>query len=295
MKTTKLILGLALVLMTFSCSKEDNGSPMTKEEATVNAKIDVMNDDISNIVEEQEANTYADATSGRTADADSPSSLTADCAYITRVPAFGTAPTVGQTVTKTIDFSHFSAEGCTLANGNVLKGVITITFVYQPEATSHTITYAFTNFYHNAIKFDGTKTFTRTLVAATATTLAHPIVVMNMDMTATFPNGTIYNRVGQRVREIIEGIGTPTLGDNIYQITGSWTTTFPSGTQSSTITTPLHVKISCAAVNKPLIVSGAIEIVRNGNTGTLDYGTGECDNTATFTINGNTYTIVIGN
>ena len=49
------------------------------------------------------------------------------------------------------------------------------------------------------------------------------------------------------------------------------------------------------AVNKPLIVSGVISIVRNGNTGTLDYGDGTCDNTALFTFNGNTYTIAIGN
>ncbi len=294
MKTTKLILGLALVLMTFSCSKDDN-SPMTADEATVNTKIDMMNDDVSNIVEEQEANTYSNSASGRAADADVPSSLVSDCAYITRVPAFGTAPTIGETVTKTIDFSHFSAQGCTLANGNVLKGVITISFVYQPDATSHTITYSFINFYHNAIKFDGTKTFTRTIVAATASTLAHPRVTMNMDMTATFPNGNVYHRVGQRVREIIEGIATPSWTDNIYQITGSWTTTFPSGTQYSTITTPLHVKMSCVALNKPLIVSGIIEIVRNGNTATLDYGVGECDNIVIFTINGVQHTIIIGN
>lgn len=282
--------------MTFSCSKDDKSSPMTADEAKVNAKIDLMNDDVSNIVEEQEANTYVDAE-GRAANADDGTSVISDCAYVTRVPAFGTAITPGTTVIKTIDFSHFSAEGCTLANGNVLKGVITITFVYQPEATSHTITYGFNDFYHNTIKFDGTKTFTRVIVEATASTLAHPRVTMNMDMTATFPNGNVYHRVGQRVREIIEGIGTPALADNIYKINGSWTTTFPSGTQSSIISTtdPLHIKMSCMAVNKPLIVSGVIEIVRNGNTATLDYGDGECDNTAIFTVNGNDYTIVIGN
>ena len=53
--------------------------------------------------------------------------------------------------------------------------------------------------------------------------------------------------------------------------------------------------MSCVAVNKPLIVSGIITIVRNGNTATLDYGDGTCDNLAVLTVNGNQYNIIIGN
>lgn len=289
MKTTKLILGLALVLMTFSCNKEDNTGFVNADDAKASAQIDAMNDDVSNVVEEQEANTYADATNGRIMDSGS-SKLTA-CATITRVPAFGTPITVGQTVTKTIDFG----TGCTLNNGNVLSGIITISFVYQPEATSHTITYTFDNFYHNAIKFDGTKTFTRVMMSTAANPDVHPVVTMVMDLTVTLPNGNVYTREGERVREIIEGYGTETWTDNIYKITGSWDTTGPNGTQTSTITTPLRVKMSCVAVNKPLIVSGIITIVRNGNTATLDYGDGTCDNLAVLTVNGNQYNIIIGN
>jgi hypothetical protein len=131
---------------------------------------------------------------------------------------------------------------------------------------------------------------------ATATSPSHPIVTMNVDITATFPNGNSYVRVGQRVREIVEGFSTPILGDNVYQVTGSWTTSFPNTTiQTSTITTPLKVKLSCILVNKPLIVQGVITFVRNNNTATLDYGNGDCDNLAVFTINGNSYNIIIGN
>lgn len=289
MKTTKLILGLALVLMTFSCNKEDNTGFVNADDAKASAQIDAMNDDISNVVEEQEANTYADATNGRIMDSGS-SKLTV-CGTISRDPEFGTPITVGQTVIKTINFG----TGCALNNGNVLSGIITISFVYQPEATSHTITYTFDNFYHNAIKFDGTKTFTRVMMSTAANPDVHPVVTMDMDLTVTLPNGNVYTREGERVREIIEGYGTETWTDNIYKITGSWVTTGPNGTQTSTITTPLHVKMSCVAVNKPLIVSGIITIVRNGNTATLDYGDGTCDNLAVLTVNGNQYNIVIGN
>ena len=128
------------------------------------------------------------------------------------------------------------------------------------------------------------------MATSTANPNIHPIVTMNLDMTATLPNGDIVTRVGQRVREIIEGYSTSIWLDNIYQVTGEWTTTFPSGgVQNSTITTPLRIRMNC-----PNIVRGVITIVRNGNTATLDYGNGDCDNLATLTVNGNSYTITLG-
>jgi hypothetical protein len=289
--TTKLILSLALIVSMISCNKDEDNSTITQEEAGVNAKIDIASDDVSDIVEKEEESTYSNSTSGRTTE--STTTTYSTCATVTRVPAFGTAITPGTVVTKTIDFG---TTGCLLNNGNTVKGKIIITFTYQPTAPSHTITYTFVDFYHNAIKFVGTKTFTRVMSVATATSPSHPIVTMNVDITATFPNGNSYVRVGQRVREIVEGFSTPSWEDNVYQVTGSWTTTFPnSSIQTSTITTPLRVKLSCISVNKPLIVEGIITIVRNNNTATLDYGNGVCDNLAVFTINGNSYNIVIGN
>lgn len=296
-KTMKLFLGLAVTLLIFSCSKNDDGLPnensaITAEEAAINARMDAANDDMANIVEEEEANTYTNPTNGRMTE--NAVATFATCATVTRVPAFGTAITPGTLVTKTIDFG---TTGCLLSNGNFVKGKIIISFTFQPGAPSHTITYTLDNFYHNGIKYVGTKTFTRVMTAATATSPSHPVVTMNMDITATFPNGNVYTRVGQRVREIVAGLDTPmNWSDNVYQVTGSWTTTYPNtGIQTSTITTPLLIKMSCVAVNKPLIVQGVITFVRNGNSATLDYGTGECDNSAVFTINGNAFTIIIGN
>ena len=112
MKTKNLILGFALSLTILSCNKEENGSPISSADAKAGAQIDAMNDDVSNVVEEQEASTYATPTTGKMADS-GVSELTT-CATITRVPAFGTLPTVGQTVTKTINYG----TGCTLSSGN---------------------------------------------------------------------------------------------------------------------------------------------------------------------------------
>ena len=220
-------------------------------------------------------------------------SIFSNCATITRVPAFGIPLIPGTQVTKTIDFG---TTGCTLNNGNVVRGKIIISFVFQPTAVSHTVTYTFDNFYHNNIKFVGTKTFTRSMTTQTATAAPHPIVVMELDMTITLPNGDEYERVGTRTRELIEGFYTPNFMDNIYKITGNWTTTAPNGSQhTATITEPLRAKMSCIAVNKPILAKGIIAFVRNNITSTLNYGNGECDNIAVFTINGISYTITIGN
>ena len=297
MKTSKLVLAVVLSLAIFSCSKKDNNDEVnfSVDEAAVNAKIDVSNDDVSDIIEGQFDATSTNPLSGKSTENRLPTlpNLPA-CAVITRVPSFGTAVTVGTLVTKTI---NFGTVGCTMPNGNILKGKIIMTFTFDPNATSHTINYQFDNFYHNAVKFDGNKTFTRTMTAATAASASHPIVVMTMDMTATFPDGRIYTRVGTRTREIIEGYNTPTdFLDNVYKITGNWTTTKPNSTvQTSTITTPLRVRMSCINVNKPLIVAGVISFERNNQTATLDYGNGDCDNLATFTFNGVSYQIIIGN
>jgi hypothetical protein len=287
MKSNILFLGLLLSLLTISCSKDSSdNSSITADEATINAKIDLANDDVSDVVETQFNATMENNTAGKSSEA-----ATLVYPIITRVPEFGTPITVGTLVTKTIDYG---TAGVTLLNGNILRGIIRISFTYEPTAVSHTINYTFDNFYHNAIKFDGNKTFTRTMTAGTN---SHPIVVMNMDMTATFPDGRVVQRTGTRTREITAGYATPNvLIDNVYQVTGNWSTTFPnSAIQTSTITSPLIVKMSCMAVNKPLLVQGVISIVRNTNTGTLDYGDGNCDTIATFTINGVSYTIIIGN
>lgn len=290
MKSKKLILGFVLSLAILACNREDDNSLISSEDAKISAKIDAMNDDVSSLVEEQEANTYSNSIAGKTADS-ALSELTS-CATITRVPAFGTAPTVGQTVTKTIDFG----SGCTLNSGNVVSGRIIISFIFQPEATTHTITYSFVNFFHNGIEFNGDRTFTRTMISTASNPILHPQVTMTMDLTATLPNGSVYTRVGTRIREIVEGYGNEVLADNVYKVTGNWITTTPSGaTQTSTISTPLMIKMSCIAANKPLLVSGIITIVRNNTSATLDFGNGTCDNLAVFTINGNSFNIVIGN
>ena len=293
MKTTKIILGLALVAIfsLTSCSKDSNSSDtsLTSADVLTSRKIDQASDDVSSVVEEQEANTYVDVTAGKTADL--ANSMLSDCAHVTRVPDFGTAPTVGQTVTKTIDFSFNNPAGCTLANGTVLKGKIIISFVYDPSATSHTINYSFDNFYHNGnlVSNTSTRTVTRTMAGSTLLTAVHPIHTMDIDMTVTMAaSGGVYHRVGTRTRECVAGFGLPINSDaRVYKVYGNMTTTRPDGgTQSNVIlvATPLTFKNNC----QYKLVSGIITITRPNHTAVLDYGNGDCDANYTIAIDGGT-------
>ena len=288
----KLVAFVALLLAYTSCENDaTKPTQLTSDDAIVNTKIDLASDDIATIADQLFDNVNSNTITYRSAD--NMNTIFSNCATITRVPAFGTAIAPGTQVTKTIDFG---TTGCTLNNGNVVRGKIIINFVFQPTAVSHTVTYTFDNFYHNNIKYEGTKTFTRSMTTQTATAAPHPIVVMELDMTITLPNGDQYERVGTRTRELVEGFNTPNFMDNIYKITGNWTTTAPNGNQhTATITEPLRAKMSCIAVNKPILAKGIISFVRNNITSTLNYGNGECDNIAVFTINGISYTITIGN
>lgn len=275
MKTTKIILGLALAFSIFSCSKDDSNSSSELSEAKVSAKIDVATEDVAKIVEDQYAlqvNPGAGKNNLETQDLPS-------CATVT-------VELTASTWTRTVVF-----DNCTLPNGNVLDGTIIVSGSLNFDTPSHTISYTFVNFHHNNILIEGNRTVVRSMQSTTALSTVHPVANMSIDMTVTFPNGNVYHRVGNRVRELIEGFGTPMIwADNVFSISGSWTTTFPAGSQTSTITTPLRVRANC-----PNIVRGVVEIVRNDNTAVLDYGNGECDNQATLTVNGTTTTITLGN
>ncbi|RKS00672.1 hypothetical protein [Flavobacterium sp. 102] len=276
MKTKNLVLGLALSMFILSCSKDDNSSPSSElSEAQVSAKIDLVTEDVAKIAEDQyalQANPGAGKNDLETQDLP-------ECATVT-------VALTATTWTRMVVF-----DNCTLPNGNVLDGTIIVSGSLNFDTPSHTISYSFVDFHHNNILIEGNKTIVRSLQSTATLTAVHPVANMTIDMTVTFPNGNVYHREGNRVREMIEGFSTPIIWmDNVFSISGSWSTTFPAGNRTSTITTPLRVEANC-----PYIVSGVVTTVRNDNTATLDYGDGDCDNQATLTINGNTTTITLGN
>jgi hypothetical protein len=94
-----------------------------------------------------------------------------------------------------------------------------------------------------------------------------------------------------RTRTWLEGFNTPLIfNDDVFSVSGGSNGTKASGnTWTNVINTPLVHKRSCHQ-----IVSGTMTVTpSNKPVRSIDFGNGTCDNQATVTINGNTYTIVV--
>ncbi|HSD13443.1 MAG TPA: hypothetical protein VLB74_02205 [Flavobacterium sp.] len=265
LKSIVLIMALSLI----GCNKDEetgNASQITTEDVNINSKIDAISNDISEIAEDQ---LNVQNTTGR----ENYHSILPDCATVTTTVN-------GNTWTSVVDFG---TTGCQYHNGAMLRGQIIISGSTDFHQSPYVWTYNFNNFHYNNILVEGTKTLSRTIQATDALATPHPVVVIDLDLDITLPNGNTYSRTGTRTRELIEGYDTPLVfHDNVYRITGNWNTTGANSSYTSTITTPLRVEIGCTYK----LVSGVLTINRNDHTAVLDYGDGHCDNMATISIDG---------
>lgn len=286
MKTKIFFIGTLAALSFFvSCNSDEktndgSSAAITKDEVIKNSKIDASIDDVTNIAEDQFS-----AQQNVTA---KPSGVVKNF-----LPSCATVTTVltNNTWTRTVDFG---VEGCTLENGNTVKGKMVISFFNDFETSTQTISYTFDGFYHNGKKLQGSKTIERTVKTTDLLATAHPVFTAAIDLTITFDDGGVYTRKGNLVKEQVEGFDTWfNWEDNAYLVTGSGTTTFPNGdTFSAEITTPLQFKASC---KKSVAVKGVVSITKNGATAVIDYGNGDCDTLATITKDGVTEEVDLKN
>lgn len=270
-------MAIALFISCDSNDKDQNlTATSTSEQVIIDSKIDASIEDVSNIAEDQFLMKQS-LTSKSTETIKSMLPPSAIASWTIKDGVF----------TGTIDFG---TEGCALENGNVLKGKITLSFSSNFTTLEQTINYSFEGFYHNGKKLQGSKTITRALKSTELLAAIHPVFTCAIDMTVTFEDGSVYTRTGNRVKEMIEGYDTKGIwSDNVFLVTGNGTTTTPNGNKfSNTIKTPLRFVMAC---KKPFPVSGTIVKVKNDKEALIDFGTGECDNLATVTIEGVTTTI----
>jgi hypothetical protein len=176
--------------------------------------------------------------------------------------------------TVTIDFG----DGCELRNGNFVSGKIILEYEKDPEAATKMISYSFEDFYFNRKNIAGGGSILR----ERSNENGNPQSTKTFDITVTWPDGLFASKVGVKVREWIEGQGTPAWGDNVFLITGNATFTKKNGTVlSAEIVEPLRRELACK-----FLVSGIVNLTKNENTGVLNYGDGACDDLATISING---------
>ncbi|MDH4403138.1 MAG: hypothetical protein QE264_02705 [Flavobacterium sp.] len=276
MKTNSILKVTVLfaVILFASCTKDNNdlSSAFTAADIQTNAKLDQVANDLSDIIDDQY---FTENPAGKTI-APTVANLLPPCVTVTR--------TVTSTSwTRTVDFG---TTGCAMPNGAILRGIITMTGSLPYTTSGYVITYSFNGFRYNDFLVQGNRTVTRSLGTSTYQVNIHPICVMDMNMTFTNATG-VYTRVGTRTRECVEGNATVIWTDNVYVVTGNWTTTFPNGnvhTNAISNTTPIRVRLNCDY----RVVSGTVNITRPNHTAVLDYGNGTCDNIATISIDGGT-------
>ncbi len=275
MKTKILFLGLILSLLTIGCSKDkDDTATVSGDDAKMNSKMDQVSNDVQDVVESQ---LFAQNPSFTGKGIATANALLPACATVTTT-------TTGNTWTREV---NFGTTGCPMANGNILKGIIRVSGTLPFNNQSYVATYTFDNFYHNNVLVQGTRTVTRSFASSTNQSTPHPIYVMDINMSLTYPVYGTYTRVGSRTRELITGFDTATIDDNIYVVSGSWTTTRPSGVSHNVeITTPLRFDFAGCPSYK--LVSGNLHFTKNNHYADLNYGSGNCDNVYTISIDGGT-------
>ena len=175
--------------------------------------------------------------------------------------------------TLTLDFG----TGCTSADGVVRKGKLTYVFSGALLNPGTTATVTFTQYVVNGYGIQGAYTITNNSSLAG--------VVINTQVTngiITYPSGNNYHYGHNRTFTMTAGAATPfNITDDVYSITGN--SSFSAADGSSlvcNITTPLVKAVACRYISAGVVSFVYDQLV----DGTLDFGSGACDNQATLTI-----------
>ncbi|MEK6151762.1 hypothetical protein WIW50_00790 [Flavobacteriaceae bacterium 3-367] len=258
------IAALLLVATTAftSCTDESSSDPeevvgeevISAAELKVSDETEMISEEITVIGED----VYAADEISSTSKASYTSDYLPDCVTITTV-------VTSTTKEKTIDFG----DGCELPNGNVLSGIINLSYAKDMELAQKTLALSLENFTFNGVAVEGSASILR----MRANEDGNPQSDATASFSATWPDDSTASFTGNRTREWIEGFGTGFWGDNVFLISGQGTYTGRLGNVFSKETiTPLRRELACR-----FIVSGVLEISRNDATASLDFGDGSCD------------------
>ncbi|WP_460217935.1 hypothetical protein [Psychroserpens sp. MEBiC05023] len=265
---TKFMFALVVLGLTFtSCNDEDTTSSQEEDnleisEVAMSSEVDTAASVIGDIIIDAYEGVESDALNRTTGE----SSGLPDCVTITIVAQQGFREV-------TVDFG---TEGC-VVHGHILKGQIIFSYTRDPEAQQILISYSLVEFFFDAKNIIGSKTLLKQL----SNENGNPQFTHTLDFTVIWPNGAQASREGLKIKEWVEGFGSGVWSDNVFEVTGNWTTTFVNGNSHSyEVLTPLRREVICF-----YFVSGSVDVQRTNFGGTFDYGNGDCDNLATFTTN----------
>jgi hypothetical protein len=179
-----------------------------------------------------------------------------------------------------IDFGN---NDCAGYDGRVRMGKLHITYTGRYREVGTEITITPENYTVNGNLIEGQKIIENLGLNANGQ-LHYSVVAWG---TVTSPgNAWTVTWQAERTRTWVEGQSTPTLLDDVYEITGYGSGVNRNGVPySSVITQPLRAEIGC-----PWIVSGSITIEpENYATRYIDFGDGACNSSFTLTVNNQEY------
>ena len=179
----------------------------------------------------------------------------------------------------TLDFG----EGCEM-RGRFMAGILIMSYEKDPELHTRTIATTFDNYRVNRRLIEGS----HSVVRVRENENGNPQATSTFDVMVTWDNGDTASRVGEKVRELIEGADTRVWSDNVYSITGHWATVRKNGTTiNAEVTTPLRREMACR-----FLVSGMIDLTKSDRSGILDFGDGTCDNEALLNLDDGTEKVI---
>lgn len=267
MKRNLLISALAILIL-ISCNRnEDLGAAQDA------SKAEFFFNDVVNVSDE--ACNTGDLATLRSGDA-----ITSGCFTIT-------LDTISMPHTALIDFG---SSNCLCNDGKYRRGIIHVSFTGRYRDAGTVITITTEDYFVNDNEVIGTHTVTN--MGLNGLGNIYYSVSVTGQIVLSGNAGTI-SWTSERTREWIAGSSTPEFSDDVYSITGSGSGTSVQGTDISiSITEPLIRKLEPGC--RSHFISGTVEIQPEDKPlRILDFGNGECDNIATVTINGNTYTITL--
>jgi hypothetical protein len=281
----KGILSLMVLVLTFtSCSNNDEVAEtedvtQSTLEVQRSAEIDqidcVLGDIVIDAYEAQESTAERNGVATNSSD---------DTFYAKDIPDCVTITVVAQQNYREVTLD-FGTEGC-VVNGHLIQGQIVFDYTRNPEAQQIMVNYNLIDFYFDAKNIIASRSILKEL----SNDNGNPQFTHDLSITVIWPNGVQASREGTRIREWVEGFGSGVWSDNVFEITGNWSTTFVNGnTHTYEVVIPLRREVICF-----YFVSGSINVQRTNFGGVFDYGNGNCDNQATFTFNnGNVVNITL--
>jgi hypothetical protein len=273
----KEIIVLFLLFMIFeSCKKKEVFSNEDQQILEDNSYFEQINDDASKISDDA----YYSSTTILVREDQGVRSVLSDTVKIIKNFADSSI---------TIDFG---SNGILCRDGRTRSGKITFKFKDGYRKVGSNVTQTFDNYKVDNLAISNSST--RKVTYNGTNSLNQPNWKIQSDLTLTKSNGKVITWKSERDRVMIQGSNTPLNWlDDIYEISGNASGVSGNGiAYNLVINKNLLIRIGCRFIQE-----GIITMNRSNLSYSIDYSTplssNNCDNQATFLINGKSYVFTL--